>query len=56
MARLSSKYPGVWISKKANKGRNDSPASLIQKRGVFWGMLQNTGEYDELVQLVGHDA
>lgn len=33
--------------------RNDSPAKLIEKRGVFWDMLRSTGEYDELVQLVG---
>ena len=32
--------------------RNDSPAKLVEKRGVFWDMLRNTGEYDELVQLV----
>jgi hypothetical protein len=32
--------------------RNDSPANLVEKRGVFWDMLRNTGEYDELVQLV----
>ncbi|EYE98824.1 putative ABC multidrug transporter [Aspergillus ruber CBS 135680] len=31
---------------------NDSPANLIEKRGMFWDMLRNTGEYDELVQLV----
>lgn len=37
---------------EANFGRNDSPANLIKKQGVFWSMLQNTGEYDELVQMV----
>ncbi|KAF7620092.1 hypothetical protein AFLA_000120, partial [Aspergillus flavus NRRL3357] len=37
---------------EANLERNDSPANLIKKQGVFWSMLKNTGEYDELVQMV----
>ena len=32
--------------------RNDSPANLIAKKGIFWGMLWNTDEYEELVNMV----
>jgi hypothetical protein len=37
---------------EANLERNDSPANLIKRQGVFWSMLKNTGEYDELIQMV----
>jgi ABC-type multidrug transport system fused ATPase/permease subunit len=40
------------VCSEANLDRNDSPANLIKKQGVFWGMVKNTGEYDELVQMV----
>jgi hypothetical protein len=26
-----------------------SPAELIKNEGMFWDMLRNTGEFDELV-------
>ncbi|KAI1416998.1 abc transporter [Hypoxylon sp. FL1857] len=29
-----------------------SPAELINKKGAFWGMLRNSGEYEELLALV----
>lgn len=32
--------------------RNDSPANLIAKKGIFWDMLRNTGEYEELANMV----
>lgn len=48
---MSTQYP-VPEASKFNLYRNDSPANLIRDRGVFWGMMRNTGEYDELVQLV----
>lgn len=32
--------------------RMGSPAELIKNEGVFWDMLRNTGEFDELVALV----
>lgn len=32
--------------------RNDTPRKLIERKGVFWGMVRNTGEYEELVRLV----
>lgn len=52
---------GLWSSEflatcvyfiLADDIRNDSPRILIEKKGVFWGMVRNTGEYEELVQLV----
>ncbi|OIW26896.1 P-loop containing nucleoside triphosphate hydrolase protein [Coniochaeta ligniaria NRRL 30616] len=33
-----------------------SPAELIKNEGVFWDMLRNTGEFDELVALVKVDV
>lgn len=32
-----------------------SPADLINLNGIFWDMLQKTGEYDELVQLIRNE-
>lgn len=29
--------------------RIGSPTDLIENKGVFWDMLMNTGEYDELM-------
>lgn len=32
--------------------RNDTPSNLVKKQGIFWEMLRNTGEYDELIQMI----
>ena len=32
--------------------RMGSPAELVDRDGVFCDMLQKTGEYDELVQMI----
>ncbi|OOF95218.1 hypothetical protein ASPCADRAFT_147292 [Aspergillus carbonarius ITEM 5010] len=32
---------------------NDSPANLVAQKGVFWEMLRNTGEYEELIEMMG---
>ncbi|KAH1469916.1 hypothetical protein KXV58_001812 [Aspergillus fumigatus] len=45
-------YDRVLVMAEGEIIENDSPANLIKKQGVFWSMLQNTGEYDELVQMV----
>ncbi|KAI9932291.1 hypothetical protein MW887_009803 [Aspergillus wentii] len=45
-------YDRVLVMADGEIIENDSPANLIEKRGMFWDMLRNTGEYDELVQLV----
>ncbi|PYH49471.1 putative ABC multidrug transporter [Aspergillus saccharolyticus JOP 1030-1] len=34
---------------------NDSPRKLVEKQGLFWDMLRNTGEFEELVGLIGGD-
>ncbi|RAL05511.1 putative ABC multidrug transporter [Aspergillus ibericus CBS 121593] len=32
---------------------NDSPKNLVSQKGVFWEMLRNTGEYEELIEMMG---
>ncbi|RHZ53248.1 putative ABC multidrug transporter [Aspergillus thermomutatus] len=45
-------YDRVLVMAEGEIIENDSPANLIKKQGVFWSMLKNTGEYDELVRMV----
>ncbi|GAQ10287.1 ATP-binding cassette transporter abc4 [Aspergillus lentulus] len=45
-------YDRVLVMAEGEIIENDSPANLIKRKGVFWSMLKNTGEYDELVQMV----
>ncbi|EAW07156.1 putative ABC multidrug transporter [Aspergillus clavatus NRRL 1] len=45
-------YDRVLVMAEGEIIENDSPANLIEKKGVFWNMLRNTGEYDELVQMI----
>ncbi len=42
-----------------DKGRiaeNDSPAALLQRKGIFYEMCKKTGEYEELEMLARHAA
>ena len=41
------------MSSEADCNRMGSPLELCRDQGVFWNMLRNTGEYDELVALAG---
>jgi ABC-type multidrug transport system fused ATPase/permease subunit len=45
-------YDRVLVMAEGEIIENDSPANLIKRQGVFWSMLKNTGEYDELIQMV----
>ncbi|GAB1199270.1 hypothetical protein APSETT444_008616 [Aspergillus pseudonomiae] len=45
-------YDRVLVMADGEIVENDTPANLVKKEGVFWDMLRNTGEYDELVQMI----
>ncbi|PYH94849.1 abc transporter [Aspergillus ellipticus CBS 707.79] len=45
-------YDRVLVMAGGEIVENDSPANLIAKKGVFWDMVQNTGEYEELIQML----
>ncbi|KAE8142492.1 P-loop containing nucleoside triphosphate hydrolase protein [Aspergillus pseudotamarii] len=45
-------YDRVLVMVDGEIVENDTPANLVKKEGVFWDMLRNTGEYDELVQMI----
>ncbi|KAE8355968.1 P-loop containing nucleoside triphosphate hydrolase protein [Aspergillus coremiiformis] len=45
-------YDRVLVMVNGEIVENDSPANLVKKEGIFWDMLRNTGEYDELVQMI----
>ncbi|OJJ45815.1 hypothetical protein ASPZODRAFT_98737 [Penicilliopsis zonata CBS 506.65] len=45
-------YDRVLVMAEGEIVENGSPAQLIDQKGVFWSMLKNTGEYDELVHMV----
>ncbi|PWY89924.1 abc transporter [Aspergillus heteromorphus CBS 117.55] len=46
-------YDRVLVMADGEILENDSPVNLVAKKGVFWDMLQNTGEYEELIQMIG---
>ncbi|GES62198.1 ABC multidrug transporter [Aspergillus terreus] len=45
-------YDRVLVMADGEIVENDSPANLIKKQGVFWDMVRNTGEYEELLRMV----
>ncbi|BAE55978.1 unnamed protein product [Aspergillus oryzae RIB40] len=45
-------YDRVLVMADGEIIENDTPANLVKKEGIFWDMLRNTGEYDELVQMI----
>ncbi|KAL4891593.1 P-loop containing nucleoside triphosphate hydrolase protein [Aspergillus ambiguus] len=46
-------YDRVLVMADGEIIENGSPADLIKKQGVFWDMVRNTGEYEELLRMVG---
>ncbi|RAK78513.1 putative ABC multidrug transporter [Aspergillus fijiensis CBS 313.89] len=46
-------YDRVLVMAGGEIVENDSPRNLVAKQGVFWNMLRNTGEYEELVGMIG---
>ncbi|KAB8074240.1 P-loop containing nucleoside triphosphate hydrolase protein [Aspergillus leporis] len=45
-------YDRVLVMADGEIVENDSPANLVERKGLFWDMLRNTGEYDELVKMI----
>ncbi|KAB8212594.1 P-loop containing nucleoside triphosphate hydrolase protein [Aspergillus parasiticus] len=45
-------YDRVLVMADGEIVENDTPANLVKKEGIFWDMLRNTGEYDELIQMI----
>ncbi|KAF5861943.1 hypothetical protein ETB97_012342 [Aspergillus alliaceus] len=45
-------YDRVLVMADGEIVENDSPGGLLKKQGIFWDMLRNTGEYEELVQMI----
>ncbi|OGM49209.1 ABC multidrug transporter [Aspergillus bombycis] len=45
-------YDRVLVMADGEIVENDTPANLVKQEGIFWDMLRNTGEYDELVQMI----
>ncbi|XXH02739.1 hypothetical protein Hte_009124 [Hypoxylon texense] len=44
-------YEQIIVMEEGKVLEAGSPADLINNEGAFWGMLKNSGEYDELVAL-----
>ncbi|KAI1460349.1 abc transporter [Annulohypoxylon moriforme] len=44
-------YDQIIVMDEGKVLETGSPAELIGKEGTFWGMLKNSGEYEELVTL-----
>ncbi|PKY09269.1 putative ABC multidrug transporter [Aspergillus campestris IBT 28561] len=47
-------YDRILVMADGEIVENGSPAELVEKRGVFWDMMRNTGEYEELVGMIRH--
>ncbi|KJK63067.1 multi drug resistance-associated protein MRP [Aspergillus parasiticus SU-1] len=45
-------YDRVLVMADGEIVENDTPANLVKKEGIFWDMLRNAGEYDELIQMI----
>ncbi|KAI3027670.1 unnamed protein product [Aspergillus niger] len=45
-------YDRVLVMADGEIIENDSPARLVAKKGVFWEMVRNTGEYEELIAMM----
>ncbi|KAA8651390.1 putative ABC multidrug transporter [Aspergillus tanneri] len=45
-------YDRVLVMADGEIVESDSPTNLVKKRGIFWDMLRNTGEYDELIEMI----
>ncbi|KAF9887377.1 hypothetical protein FE257_010232 [Aspergillus nanangensis] len=46
-------YDRVLVMAGGSIVENGAPIDLIKEQGVFWDMLRNTGEYNDLLKLVG---
>ncbi|TKY90680.1 hypothetical protein EX895_000678 [Sporisorium graminicola] len=44
-------YDRILVMDKGRIAENDSPAALLEKKGIFYEMCRKTGEYDELETL-----
>ncbi|KAI1206479.1 abc transporter [Annulohypoxylon truncatum] len=42
-------YDQVIVMEEGKVLETGSPAELVDKKGAFWGMLKNSGEYEELI-------
>lgn len=44
-------YDRILVMDKGRIAENDSPAALLERKGIFYEMCRKTGEYDELEML-----
>lgn len=49
-------YDRILVMDKGVIAENGSPASLLEKKGIFYEMCRKTGEYEELEVLAKHAA
>lgn len=49
-------YDRILVMDKGRIAENDSPAALLERKGIFYEMCRKTGEYDELEMLARHAA
>ena len=49
-------YDRILVMDKGVIAENDSPAKLLEKKGIFYEMCRKTGEYEELALLANHAA
>lgn len=45
-------YDRVLVMSEGEIVENDSPTELVKQQGIFWDMLRNTGEYEELIHMI----
>ncbi|GAC95425.1 ATP-binding cassette transporter [Pseudozyma hubeiensis SY62] len=49
-------YDRILVMDKGRIAENDSPAALLERKGIFYEMCRKTGEYEELETLARHAA
>lgn len=49
-------YDRILVMDKGRIAENDSPAALLERKGIFYDMCRKTGEYEELEMLANHAA
>ncbi|KAI3483599.1 hypothetical protein L1887_53515 [Cichorium endivia] len=47
-------YDRILVMDKGRIAENDSPAALLERKGIFYDMCRKTGEYEELEMLANH--
>ncbi|KAK1139883.1 hypothetical protein N8T08_011044 [Aspergillus melleus] len=45
-------YDRVLVMSEGEIVENDSPTELVKQQGIFWDMLRNTGEYEDLIHMI----